>query len=217
MSLQDVIAAIKAAPYVSFGQNNPRAFLESGYEYRATKDVDWAFKSALDFPVGVARVAWAIASEAPDIRHYPQYSVAIGEAILNAGHEHVTRDKRVEVSGRFGRQSGRWCSSFNQPSAKHVACAREVWNRYELKEPDLLADGAIAWIDPKVQDYMNGKKPATNPTPEVVISRRYKVGLKWVGHQDELDDFRLMLFGLDGVSEKEAISAITEGRKRWAL
>ena len=213
LTLQDIIKAVKAAPYSFIKVGNPPGKLVSGYEYRTVPCVKWAKEVPMD--PEVAALAWCLSSEAPDIKKYPQYSVAIAETVCNAGIHLVTKDRRAAVDGKFGRQSGRWCASYEPPTLKHTLCALMAIDR--RGEENLLARGAVQWLDCKTQIAMNKKKPATNPPPEVVLKARYHVGRKWIGPVDGIDPFRLMMFGPKGVSYAEAKAALAAGRKQWKL
>lgn len=210
-----MLAEIKKAPNVHFGPENPEAKTVSGYFYREVPAKTWAKVAGVD--PDVAALAWCLVSEALHIIKYPRYSVAIAEIVCNAGVELVTKDQRKEFDGKFGQQSGRWCSSYHHPTHKQVKCAELAIARHRAGEPNLLAKGALQWLDCKTQIYMHSKKPRKNPAPETVLKSRYHVGRKWVGPVDEIDPFRLMMFGKDGLGIKEAQEATADGRKRWKL
>lgn len=231
--LPALLAQVTAAPARAVLPPNPPVKLPSGYEYRIIPADLWASRAGLD--PDVAALAWCLASEASHIGRYPAYSWAIAEAVVNAavadmGHvarspvpvlERVTSDRRAAVRGHYGRQGARWCSSFQPPTWRQVECAKLVLARARAGEPNILARGAVQWLDCETQVAMNKKKPATNPIPEMVMARRYDSGRKWVGPIVDalgtvvLDSWRLMLIGKEGVDRGTANEALADGRKRW--
>lgn len=225
--LGPLLDLVRAAPAKLVGVMNPLARLPSGYEYRAVAAGDWA--QAADIDPDVARVAWALASEAPPINDYPAYSWAIGEAILNAGVRLVTRDSRPMVDGHFGHQAGRWCASIQPPTWRHVKCAELVVARARAGAPNILAHGATQWTDEDTQHLVHVAalkagdqgKADRNPPPEVVMRRRYANGAKWVGPIAEvtgeavIDPWTLTLLGPAGATEEEAMAMLADGRRRW--
>lgn len=221
---------IHKAPYKLVGPANPPVKSASGYEYRSIHLTAWAEDAGLG--MDEAALAWCLASEAPDIRKFPAYAVAIAEAVTNAARHdgslvpgyvahRVCSDRRFQDRYFLGRQGGRWCSSFQQPTQQHVRCAGLVIDRAIIRRPNILARGATQWLDAHVQVAMNAKKSATNPTPEAVMARRYKSGQKWVGPivgedgRAIIDPWRLTLLGPVGVDEAEAMEMLKDGRKRW--
>jgi hypothetical protein len=156
-ALDGLLDQVRAASSKTVGPANPAVKWTSGsgtYEYRATPANDWAQLAKLD--LDVARVAWALASEAPSpISKYPQYAWAIAEAICNAGIAKVTHDSRILVDGHFGRQGGRWCASFQPPTWRHVKAAELVVARARAGEPNILAKRATQWTDQQTQDVIH--------------------------------------------------------------
>lgn len=208
---------------------------DAGYSVLTARE--WCARAGLPEPVGVLAVL--LASESPKIGAYPQYAWAIGESTINAAREIQRKVETIEdalvrrvvgvcgaprwnlTHGRFGVQSGRWASTRQQPTRRHVRCAELLWARVEAGESNILAHGATQWVDCRVQVVMNRKKPATNPAPETVVARRYDAGRKWIGPLVDalgnvvLDPYVLMLFGPEGVSRDEALEAVKDGRRRW--
>lgn len=202
----------------------------------------WSVVAGLAPPVGALAVL--LASEAEPIADYPQYAWAIGEAAINAADVHrdlkpekladavvrrIVGDARAELDGRFAAQGGRWASTRQQPTRRHVRCAELLWARAEAGRPNILAHGARQWTDNQTQDVIHRKalasgdlkKAERNPAPEVVMARRYASGAKWIGPLADamgtviIDPWLLSLLGPEGVDEAEAAAMLADGRRRW--
>jgi hypothetical protein len=256
MTLSQILAEIGSAKALLVGRDNPMKRLPDGYEYRAVPAHEWAEEAKLD--PDEAALAWTLASEAPPIELYPQYSVAIAEAVCNAADgkdgvkdgfvvAKVTSDSRPMVRGHFGRQGGRWCSTFQRPSGKHLACARAVLKHHLAGGPPLVAKGATGWFDAHTQEAIRDKiraqiaeakskkltalaaklerKLKANPPPEEIVIRWSRQGRAWVGPiLDErgkmlIDPWRLMLDkqGKAPASASAALEALADGRRRWKM
>lgn len=210
---------------------------DAGYSVSTARE--WCARAGLPESVGVLAVL--LASEAPKIDKWPQYAWAIGESAINAAPtvardetlddalvRRVVGDHRPALAGRFGPQGGRWASTRQQPTRRHVRCAELLWARAEADSEmnvagrwDILAHGATQWTDNETQCVMHAKKPATNPTPEEVMRRRYASGRHWVGPLVDamgnvvIDPWVLSLIGPEGVDEATAQAMLKDGRKRW--
>jgi hypothetical protein len=210
----------------------------AGYSVISARE--WCARAGLEPAVGVLAVL--LASEASP-RHPWQYAWAIGEACLNAAYaqppplstlqDAIVRrcvgDSRPALTGRFGSQGGRWASTRQQPSRRHVRCAELLLARAEAGEPPILAGQASQWTDNDTQHLIHVaavkkgdlKKAERNPPPEVVMARRYASGRRWVGPLVDalgevvIDPWVLALIGPEGVSEAEAMAMLADGRKRW--
>ncbi len=202
--------------------------LHDGYQFRGVTLATWA--RAAGVSDDVAAGAWVAASEARDVKTYPAYGFAILEAVVNAARAakrtpatQVTRDvTHAAAAGHFGRQSGRWCSTFQPPTARHLELARLA---LFARERPLLAGNARRWIDPMVQDggKQAGKALAYNA---LGIVRKWGLeGWQWVGPvagpdgKAILDPYRLMLLEqVGGVADiRAAAAAIIDGRGRWKV
>ena len=191
--------------------------------------------------VGV--VAVLLASEADDITKYPQYAWSIAEAVVNAASEfqrgetledaivrRVVGDSRPPYNAHFAAQGGRWASTRQQPNARHLACAELAVMRMLTGHANLLARDATQWTDNDTQHLIHAKavksgdfdKALRNPTPEVVMNRRYRSGRRWVGPIVDstgavlIDPWKLsLLTPHGGVDYETAKAMLADGRRRW--
>lgn len=197
--------------------------------------IAWCGLAKLPAPVGVLAVL--LASESSKIARVPQYAWAIGEAVTNAAREvqreeesladalvrRCVGDRRPGLDGRLGPQGGRWASTRQHPTGRHVRAAELLWARAAAGEPNIIARGAVQWLDCRTQIAMHRKKPATNPPPEEIVRRRYASGRRWIGPVVDavgtvvLDPFVLTLLGPEGVDEREAQAMVADGRRRWRV
>ena len=196
----------------------------SGYEYRAPGAE--AVAHAAGLPLDVACLAAVLASEALDAIRWPQYARAIASAVLTeceakglSIYSRVTmagvslRSGRApEAAGHFGRQGGRWCSSYQTPRRVHVELAREAL----VLGPD--RSGARRWVDLRVMDggKDGGRKLAYDAAS---IARKWHLeGWRWVGPRPEIDPYRLCLWRRGGgVELAETLAMVADGRRRWRI
>lgn len=202
---------------------------------------EWAVRAGLRPAVGVLAVL--LASESEPIADYPQYAWAIGEAVINAARairrsdepveDAVVRcilsDARPQADGRFARQGGRWASTAQSPTRRHVACAELLLQRVRDGAPEILAHGARQWTDQRTQHNVHTKaiksgdleKARRNPPPEVLMHRRYLAGARWIGPLVDavgtvvIDPYLLTLLAPAGVDEGAAMAMLADGRRRW--
>lgn len=225
-TLPELLARVLRAPGASVGPANPVISLHDGYEFRGVPVATWS--RAAQVTDDIAAGAWVAASEARDVSKYPAYGFAILEAVGNAARgagrtvaEQVTRDAtHAAAAGHFGRQSGRWCSTFQPPSARHLELARLA---LYARERPLLAGTARRWIDPMVQDHgkQAGKALAYNALG--IVQKWGLEGWEWIGPIAGpdgaiiIDPYRLMLFRKLAAPANvvAASSAIIDGRARW--
>lgn len=229
-TLPELLERVQRAPGVVPGPPNPVITLHDGYEFRGVPLPTWA--RAAQVADDIAAGAWVAASEARDVRAYPAYGFAILEAAANAARaarrtlaEQVTRDvTHVAAAGHFGRQSGRWCSTFQPPTARHLELARLAL--YPRERP-LLAGRARRWIDPLVQDHgkQAGKALAFNAIG--IVEKWAAEGWAWIGPiagpdgKAIIDPYRLTLFELCGATGTalalvpSTCAMIVDGRARW--
>lgn len=225
-TLPELLERVRKAPGAYPGPGNPVIELHDGYQFRGVPLATWS--RAAGVADDVAAGGWVAASEARDVRTYPAYGFAILEAATNAARAagrtlaaQVTRDvTHAAAAGHFGRQSGRWCSTFQPPTARHLELARLA---LFARERPLLAADARRWIDPMVQD---GGKQAGKPLAFDALGIVKKWGLEgweWVGPVAGpdgaaiLDPYRLMLFRklAAPANVARAVVAIIDGRARW--
>lgn len=194
----------------------------SGYEYRAPGAE--AVAQAAGLPLDVACLAAVLASEALDAIRWPQYARAIASAVLAeceakglSIYSRVTMagvslrsGKSPEAAGHFGRQSGRWCSSYQTPRRVHVEAAREAL----MLGPD--GSGARRWVDGKVMDGGKQGGKALRHNAESLARKWHLEGWRWVGPRPEIDPYRLCLWRRGGgVELAETLAMVADGRRRW--
>lgn len=199
-----------------------RALTKGGYEYREPTARLVCAAAQLEADVGI--LACAAASEFRETR--PIELLAGCHAILNDCHDAVpplSLEARVTMlglrrrwtflaypaEGYFGRQNGRWCSSWQPPTLRSVAAARAAIAGAGLE----LARGARRWVDCRVQD--SGWQAATklDHDAEQVVRSRYGEGWRWVGPVQGIDPYDLCLMGRRGVVLDQALAMIEQGRK----
>lgn len=226
IGFRDALDLIRRAPgsAIPFWRTRARRTAE-GYEYLEPRASAIAALTKLD--LDVACLAAVIASEAPDVRKFPQYSMAIASMTLTATEESdrplsvyelVTRDRRhPSASGHFGRQEGRWCATMHTPNARHVSIARLALGGHAGNW-----ENAARWVSPRVHDlgFQNGK-PIKNA--EQIICKRYTEGWKWIGPtvgtdgELILDAYVLCCFAREGVPLGDALAMVEDGRRRWRI
>lgn len=194
----------------------------AGYEYRAPGAEAVAQVAGLE--LGEACLAAVLASEALDPRRWPQYALAIASAVLEecegkglSIHSRVTmagvslRSGRApEAAGHLGRQTGRWCSSYQTPRRLHLTLARQAI----AQGPD--GSGARRWVDPRIMDggRQGGRRLAHDAAS---LARKWHLeGWRWIGPRRDIDPYRLMLWRRGGGAELgETLAAVADGRRRW--
>jgi hypothetical protein len=221
------------------GPPNPAAtWPGSTYEYRVVDALAWAAAAGLDGDE--SGMAWALASEADRVDLYPQYALAIGEAIWNDAqantggsvHRRVTMagvrlkgGKRPPAEGHYGRQSGRWCSSWQRPTERHVVAARAVLGAMRESSP-LIGHGGRRWIDGRVMDrgFQAGKR--LRHDAEGIVRAWGAEGWQWVGPILDgrgellLDPYVLCLFrfvGRGAADIERGVEMVRDGRRRWRI
>lgn len=113
------------------------------------------------------------------------------------------------AAGYLGRQSGRWCSSWQKPSLRTVEAARLALQGVGME----LAQGARRWIDGRVQDggVQAGKRLKDDAV--AILRSRYSEGWRWVGPMAGITSYRLILLGRRGRPVEEALAMVEEGRR----
>jgi hypothetical protein len=205
----------------------------AGYEYIAPRASVIAQLVGTD--LDELSLAVALASES--LMAYPQYGLLVGDAIMNecavrgiSPYHRITMDgirvagSPAPAAGHFGRQSGRWCSSFQPATLRSLSMARALLSGRGAG----LARAARRWIDPKVQD--GGRQASQRLKLDAVGIVRKWAAEGWRpidgpildGNGKVLiDPYRLLSFeflGRGEVSEIEldrAEASIRDGRIRW--
>jgi hypothetical protein len=225
VTLADAIARLRAVPNTPVPNWNwSTARTPQGYEYRAPRAAEVCDEAGLALDVGV--LACVAASEFKT--DYPAYLLAGLACVINDAHalypdaagtaraptailNRVTRAKVASLY--FGRQSGRWCSSFQAPTLRTVEAARLAL----LGVGAELAHGGRRWVDCHVQDggVQAGKKLTHDA--EAILRSRYREGWRLAPHDDAIDQYVLAVLTKDpsGVDLDEALRVLEDGRKRW--
>lgn len=222
--LEEEIARLKEVP------NKPpdgwlwfRNETKSGYEYRSPDAVTLAKTSGI--PLEELCLAVAAASEFPV--HYPAYVLAGMHCIINAArsskisiHQRVTqfglrrlRLFKFPAEGSFGRQSGRYCASYNPPTRRTLTAAVLAMGGLGKE----LAQGATKWLSLRAMDGGVQAGQALNYDAESIVRKRYKEGLRWIGQAKEIDEYVQFMMGPSGVELPVALDAVHDGRKRWGF
>jgi hypothetical protein len=246
--IKPFFARILSASARPYGPVNPEVKLADGYDYHQMPLAIWAPRAGLD--TDTAALAWTLASEAGDL-HLTQYAWAIGEAVINAAGgpfkvaQRVCGDKRFGNTLMFGKQGGRWCSTWQHPDGRHVELAKILMGLARGGQTNVIAAGARQWTDNRTQHNIRVKateelakataakddeaiakwtrKLANNPTPEEVMDRRYHAGARWVGElvdakgERVIDPWILTLLGPNGVAKPDALLMLVAGRKQWKM
>lgn len=195
----------------------------TGYEYRAPDARTCANVAGLD--VSVACLAAVASSEFP--ANYPAYTLAGLSCVINDCQDRpmpISIESRVTQRGlrrlgvlpfpaarHFGRQSGRWCSSWAAPTLRGVESAKMALQGVGQE----LARGGRRWCDLKVMNGgMQGGKKLKHDARSL-IKKWYGEGWRWVGPAKEIDPYILMVFGRSGVPLSDALAAESDGRLRW--
>lgn len=227
-TLPELLARVLGVPGALVGPGNPVIELHDGYQFRGVPVATWA--RAAQVTDDIATGAWVAASEARDVAKFPAEAFAIVEALGNAARaaqrtvtDQATRDvTHAAAAGHFGRQAGRWCSTFQPPTARHLELARLALHP---RDAPLLAGPGRRWIDPLVQDKgrQAGQTLAFNAIG--IVKKWALEGWEWVGPTAGpdgkllLDPYRLMLMqrapAPNAPRTLPAITAIIDGRIRW--
>lgn len=173
-----------------------------------------------------------VESETGDLlaRGYVQYGVAVGlatwnEAIRRSGSVFtlVTKDARSVHAGYFGKQSGRWASSIQDPTTRALEAFRLATDLHG-DALDFTA-GARRWDDGYTQDRLWAAARVKHDAMGIV--RKWAAeGWQWVGPIYEpdgktvlIDPYRLMLFSFVGrrADVWRGEQAIKDGRSRWGV
>jgi hypothetical protein len=207
-----------------------------GYERAEPSGTFWCVAAGLTTDDGAG--ARMIQSEAGSLiaRGYVQYGVAVGLATCNEAYARagryepgsafhlVTSDMRHEHAGYFGRQSGRWCASLQDPTERALECWR-VASQLHGDGMDFTA-GARRWDDGWTQDRL-WKAGKVNHDALGICRKWAAEGWEWVGpifatdgKTPLIDPYRLMLFRYVGRRTAEVWrgeQAIKDGRSRWGM
>ncbi len=224
MTLQDAVTRLKSVPNTRVPDWRWAAEKTlTGYEYRTPDARTCAIVAGLD--VSVACLAAVAASEFP--ANYPAYTLAGLRCVINDCQDRpkpISIESRVTMlglrrlgllsypkAGHFGRQSGRWCSSFAAPTLRGVEAAKLAMQGVGEE----LARGGRRWCDLKVMNggVQGGEK--LKHDARSLIKKWYGEGWRWVGHAAELDPYILMVFGRTGVPLVDALAVEEDGRMRW--
>jgi hypothetical protein len=243
ISLLDLMKYVRESSGSSVDGPKQNAFkMPSGFEYRAIPAAVWASMSPTFLAedtadsVDMSALAWAGASEALDPGKYPQYVVAIMEAICNAAvkssisvHSRVTMQglKKAsggsfEAPGHYARQSGRWCSSFQRPTIRHACAARAVLLAHREGKP-YLGHGATRWIDCRVMDKGKQNGKALSYDAAGIVRKWGGEGYEAVtpirsGGELLVDPYVLMLFRKVARADvARGLAIVEEGRRRWKI
>jgi len=192
-----------------------------GYEHRTPDARTVCAGAGLTPDVGI--LACAAASEFR--QDHPAELLAGCHAILNDCHD---RDPQLSVESRvtmlglkrklvlpypaagyFGRQSGRWCSSWQPPTLRTVEAAKLALGGAGID----LACGARRWVDGHVQDsgWQAGKR--LDNDAEGIVRSRYEEGWRWVGPVAGVVSYRLILLARRGRPLAEAVAMIAAARR----
>lgn len=195
----------------------------TGYEYRTPDARTCAIVAGLD--VDVACLAAVASSEFP--ANYPAYTLAGLSCVINDCNDRprpISIESRVTMlglkrlgllsypkAGHFGRQSGRWCSSWAVPTLRGVEAAKLALQGAGQE----LARGGRRWVDLRVMDggMQGGRKLKHNG--ESLLRKWYGEGWRWVGPAPDLDGYILCVMGRKGVPLADALAMYRDGRVRW--
>jgi hypothetical protein len=229
-TLPELLERVRRAPSVRGGVANPVISLPDGYQFRAVGIKTYA--ATLQVPEDIAAAGAVAASEALDPAKFPQYGWAIMEAFANAAKyarrslvEQALSDRAHPAAHlHLGRQSGRWCSSFQLPTTRHLELARLALHP---RSSPLIAGDARRWIDPLVQDRGKQAGKALRFNAVGIVRKWAAEGWEWIGPVNDLrgkaliDPYRLLLFRRNvtstAVSVARASAAIVDGRRRWKV
>ena len=204
----------------------------NGYEYADPTGKLWCSRAGLTPDNGAG--ARLVQSETGDLiaRGLVQYGVAVALATVNEAaarkctvFDLVTADARAAFRGYFGRQSGRWCASLQDPTRRALEAFRLAANLHGDRED--FTRGARRWCDGWTQDRLC--KAGRVNFDALGIARKWSSeGWIWIGAVFEhdgktplIDPYRLMLFTRTSKAIAgdvwRAESAIKDGRSRWRV
>jgi hypothetical protein len=210
-----------------------------GYDYRSVPLLSWAPLAYPEetLPCDIAALAAVAVSEAPDIAKYPQYALAILEAVSNAADRaRISLDQRVTMrgvklakgrhapnAGHFARQRGRWCASLQWPTGRHVEAARLVSNRRARGLSPIFGHGAERWVDLRVMDKGTQAGRPLAYDAAGIVSRWGADGWEVapptvVAGEVVIDPYVLALFRRSSKPDvARGMRVVADGRKRWGI
>jgi hypothetical protein len=231
-SLERILDRIRAAPKTYIKPRTRRVVVD-GYERTDPRGDVWCQQAGLTLDEGA--LARMVASEVGT--KPPQYMIAVIEATMNqARAKKISAFQQITMqglklkggvipksAGYFGRQSGRWCASIQDPTLQHLEAVRAV-----LSAPEsLVARDGRRWVDGKVMDsgHQAGKRLKNNAV--TIVEKWGAEGWEWIGpvygpdgQTLLLDPYRLMVFRLAGRGKadiRRGVEAMREGRLRWKI
>lgn len=235
MDLMDAVDWIRKAPTKYLEPRTGKLKEVQGYKRVEPLGREWCAAANVDPDVGA--LARMVASEVG--RLPPQYMIAVVECVLNecavkkmTPFARITMEGLILKGGRqpksagyFGQQSGRWCSSAQDPTQKHL---RAVNLALQWSPERKVAQDARRWADLKVmRKGMQGGKPLKYD--DIGLANKWMdEGWAWIGQTYEpdgktllIDPYILTLWRLAGrgkvKNRKETLDMIADGRKRWKV
>jgi D-alanyl-D-alanine dipeptidase len=223
---------IRSAPKTYVLPRTEREIVDN-YERAKPRGDVWCRLAGLSLDEGA--LARMVASEVGNLP--PQYMIAVIEATINeAGSKNISVFQRITMQGLklkggvipksagfFGRRSGRWCSSIQDPTLQHLEAVRVVL----ITPRPLVALDARRWVDGRTMDrgLQGGKKLAYNAV--TIVQKWGAEGWEWIGpvfHSDGrtplLDPYLLMMFRFVGPRKaniQSGVGAMIDGRRRWKI
>ena len=231
-SLERILDRIRAAPKTYIKPRTRRVVVD-GYERTEPRGDLWCHQAGLTLDEGA--LARMVASEVGT--KPPQYMVAVIEATMNqARTKKISAFQQITMqgltlkggvtpksAGYFGRQSGRWCASIQDPTLQHLEVVRVALS---APEPLVTRDGR-RWVDGKVMDggRQAGKRLKNNAV--TIVEKWGAEGWEWIGpvyapdgQTPLLDPYRLMVLRYAGRGKadiRRGVEAMREGRRRWNI
>jgi LAS superfamily LD-carboxypeptidase LdcB len=195
--LAQMLERIRSAPKEYIPPRTRRVVVD-GYERAEPRADEWCRQARLTLDQGaLARMVASEVSTKP-----PQYMLAVVEATLNqvraagiSAFEQITmegltvRGKKPKSAGYFGRQTGRWCGSIQDPTLQHLEAVRVA---LAAPQPLVARDGR-RWVDGSVMDkgQQAGKKLRNNAV--TIVQKWGAEGWEWIGPVYESDGRTLLL------------------------
>lgn len=233
-SILSLLDRIRAAPktYISPRTNTKRRIVD-GYERVEPRGDIWCRQAGLNLDEGA--LARMVASEAG--RMPPQYMLAVIEATLNeARAKNISAFQRITMqgiklrggamaksAGYFGRQSGRWCASIQDPTFQHLEAVRVALSA----SARLVTRDGRRWVDGKVMDGGLQAEKKLKYNAVTIVEKWGAEGWEWIGPVYEpdgqtllIDPYRLMVFRFVGRGKANirlGVEAMREGRRRWKV
>ena len=206
-----------------------------GYERAEPSGPFWCVASNLTPDEGAG--ARVVQSETGDLiaRGYTAYGVAVGLATMNEAYRRatsfdpgavfrlVTGDARPQHVGYFGRQSGRWCASLQDPTVRALEAWRVASSLHG--DGDDFTAGARRWDDGWTQDRLY-RAGLVQHDALGIVRKWASDGWEWTGPIYEpdgrtvlIDPYRLMLFRFAGRKADvwRGTEAVRDGRARWGV